>query len=264
MSTVVATRAISYYIERIITEANQNITLVSPYLKIAKPLYDRLVDADAKGVKTTIVYGKVEMNKEQEKQLMKLNNCRLLFVENLHAKVYLNENFGVITSMNLYDYSEINNFELGTIIDKAQDFSNYNSTVSEVEYIIKDAKVKKEPKNGSKEEEEKLKIETFLSKGEDYTIKNFPIAGVEVGKKYGFVTYNFHPTQDEYILANKYNIDHFREKFGENYRVYCSSPFDKISIYENSKLIFDNENDKRQYYIKAIKRMNKYIKAYQK
>ncbi|GGW48794.1 phospholipase D family protein [Arenibacter certesii] len=264
MSKVVATRAISYYIEKVITEAKRNITLVTPYIKIAKPLYDRLVVADNNGINITIVYGKVEMNREQADQLMKLKHCRILFVDNLHAKVYINENFGVITSMNLYDYSEINNFELGAIIDKNDNLDIYNSTIHEIEYIIKDAKVKKEPFQVSEEEKDNLKIETFINQDQEFTIKNFPLEGIEISKRYGFITYNFHPLQESYIKSNKSNIKRYQEDFGENYRVYCSFPYDKISIYENTKLNFDTEKEKKEYYINGIKRMNKFIKDYVK
>ena len=38
--------------------------------------------------------------------------------KDLHAKCYLNENTAIITSMNLYDYSQTHNREVGIKIDK--------------------------------------------------------------------------------------------------------------------------------------------------
>jgi hypothetical protein len=66
-----------------------------------------------------IVFGK---NEEQRSRIMSLDdfeyfkkflNITVVYVPNLHAKYYGNEKKGVITSINLYDYSFKNNIEFG-------------------------------------------------------------------------------------------------------------------------------------------------------
>ncbi len=37
----------------------------------------------------------------------------IILSQNLHAKCYLNEKAAIITSMNLYDFSQVNNNEMG-------------------------------------------------------------------------------------------------------------------------------------------------------
>jgi hypothetical protein len=54
----------------------------------------------------------------------------------LHAKCYLNEAEAIITSMNLYEFSQQNNNEMGIYISKTQDPDLYNSTFEEVQRLL--------------------------------------------------------------------------------------------------------------------------------
>jgi hypothetical protein len=51
-----------------------------------------------------------------KKELNTEYNFDLYFVENLHSKIYLNENEALITSMNLTNFSMSNNHEIGCLI----------------------------------------------------------------------------------------------------------------------------------------------------
>lgn len=44
---------------------------------------------------------------------------RTSLCKNLHAKCYLNENEAIITSMNLYEFSQMNNNEMGIHLTKS-------------------------------------------------------------------------------------------------------------------------------------------------
>ena len=59
---------------------------------------------------------------------MKLDKFRVLFSKNLHGKLYLSEEEAIITSMNIYDYSQVNNIEFGIHIIKNKDEEIYNGS----------------------------------------------------------------------------------------------------------------------------------------
>jgi hypothetical protein len=59
------------------------------------------------------------------------NDIALHFNEYLHSKCYLNENVAILTSMNLYNYSMINNIEFGMLIKKEDDSENYTAIYNE-------------------------------------------------------------------------------------------------------------------------------------
>jgi hypothetical protein len=116
------------------------LTLVSPYLKLSKTLFERLKDASARGVKIKIVYGKDELKPNEKNSLAELK-CDLYFSENLHAKCYFNDTKMVITSMNMYEFSEKTNREMGVLIDRASDSAIYNRAIVETQSIINAAEV---------------------------------------------------------------------------------------------------------------------------
>ncbi|MEX1003456.1 MAG: phospholipase D-like domain-containing protein [Crocinitomicaceae bacterium] len=136
MAEFLTTNGTSYQIENIIREARHNLVLVSPYLQISKTFYERLKDANNRGVKVQIVYGKDELKPNERNSLAALSKLELHYFENLHAKCYYNEESMVITSMNMYEFSEKNNREMGVFLTKSKDSALYNQAVAEAESII--------------------------------------------------------------------------------------------------------------------------------
>jgi hypothetical protein len=136
MAEFLTTNGTSYNIENIIIDAKAKLILVSPYLQISKTFYERLKDASAKGVAIKIIYGKDELKPNEKNSLAELKNVELFYFENLHAKCYFNESKMVITSMNMYEFSEKNNREMGVLIDKINDKELFDKAVSETLSIL--------------------------------------------------------------------------------------------------------------------------------
>jgi PDZ domain-containing secreted protein len=59
------------------------------------------------------------------------------FCQNLHAKFYANESQSLICSLNLYDFSQINNHELGVLIVKDEDREAFNASITEAQRLIR-------------------------------------------------------------------------------------------------------------------------------
>ena len=90
-------------IEKIIKQAEKEITLITAYLKLAQTFYDRLIEADERNVNIRLVYGKEEKLKQKDlEKIKKLKNLELRFCENLHAKCYFNENLMVLSKKSCY------------------------------------------------------------------------------------------------------------------------------------------------------------------
>ncbi|HKO80657.1 MAG TPA: phospholipase D family protein [Chitinophagaceae bacterium] len=139
MAEFLTTNGTSYHIENIILEAKTKLVLVSPYLQISKTFYERLKDASSKKVAITIIYGKDDLKPNQRNSLAELKGIQLFFFENLHAKCYFNETKMVITSMNMYEFSEKNNREMGVLIDSTVDKDLFQKAVSETRSIMQSA-----------------------------------------------------------------------------------------------------------------------------
>jgi hypothetical protein len=87
-------------------------------------------------VQVQIVYGKKEQCDEVER-LKAINRVSVTFCKNVHAKCYLNEDFGMVTSLNLYDFSQANNQEMGILFAKLSEPDLYHSVSQEALRIIR-------------------------------------------------------------------------------------------------------------------------------
>src|SRR5690606_18255123 len=137
MAKFITTSGVSYYIEDIIKNAKKQVVLVSPYLQFSPNFFQRLKDAQDHNVDIIIVYGKSELKPSEIELLKGLPNLTLFFSQNLHAKCYFNESAMVITSMNMYEYSEKNNREMGIYITKENDQDIFNEAHKETMSIIR-------------------------------------------------------------------------------------------------------------------------------
>jgi hypothetical protein len=137
MAKFLTTASTTSAVEDIINNAQKNLVLISPYIKIPGNLYQNLRSADTRGINTTLVYGKKrDIDQDTKVQLDSLKHISVHFLENLHAKCYFNEESMVITSMNLYDYSEKNNREMGILLTRKDDSEIYNQAFDEYQRLL--------------------------------------------------------------------------------------------------------------------------------
>ena len=142
MAKFLTTQGTAYELEEIIIHATKWLILISPYLNISENFLQRLQDADKRKVKIIIVYGKDVLKLEEKRKLQELENLSLYYFKNLHAKCFLNEATMIITSMNMYEFSEKTNREMGVLIrkDNESDQEVYEGAMREVKSIIDSSK----------------------------------------------------------------------------------------------------------------------------
>ena len=104
----------------IIWEAKKYILIISPFIKTDN--YMKSVFSKVKNehkIHLILLFGKNEkrpensLNKKDLEFFKQFQKVSILYHKDLHAKHYCNEKEGLITSLNLYDYSMINNVEYG-------------------------------------------------------------------------------------------------------------------------------------------------------
>ncbi len=110
----------------IIWNAEETLLIVSPFIRLDdyfKTLFKKHLNNP--NLHIVIVFGKNEndvkrsLSKSDFDYFKSFMNISVVYVPNLHAKYYGNEHKGVITSINLYDFSFKNNIEFGV-------YSEYN------------------------------------------------------------------------------------------------------------------------------------------
>lgn len=137
MAKFLDTTGVSYHLQQLINQSNDTLILISPYLKINERLRQSLDDKDRMKIDVRVVYGKNELQPDQIIWLKSLKSVRTSFCENLHAKCYLNESEAVVTSMNLYEFSQVNNQEMGIYVTKADDSQLYDDIYNEARRLIR-------------------------------------------------------------------------------------------------------------------------------
>ena len=137
MAEFLTTTGISYNLEELIKNSDEKLFLVSPYLQIAGSLKHLIEERDLRKIDIRVVYRKDnKINAEDMSFLQELTSVKISACENLHAKCYLNENTAIIASMNLYQYSQQNNREMGIKVEKEKEPDLYNDIFKEVMVIL--------------------------------------------------------------------------------------------------------------------------------
>lgn len=137
MAKFLNTSATNYFLEELIKEAKDRLILISPFLKLNDRMKELLADKNRLKIDVRIVYGKSELQPEEINWLKELTYLRTSFCKNLHAKCYLNEELCIITSLNLYEFSQVNNNEMGVLIRRSDDAELYKDAYEEAQRIIR-------------------------------------------------------------------------------------------------------------------------------
>lgn len=137
MAKFLNTSGTTYYLEELIKNAQERLYLISPYLKLNDRVKELLEDKDRMKIDVRIVYGKSELQPSEAAWLKNLNYVRTSYCPNLHAKCYVSEDACIITSLNLYEFSQVNNNEMGILLKRSEDGEVYQDAYSEAQRIIR-------------------------------------------------------------------------------------------------------------------------------
>ncbi len=116
MAKFLNTEKITHWIAEIINTSESELIIIVPYIKTSSKVFDSLYLANQKGVDITLIYREDKLDHSEKSKLLSLQNLNLLHHPNIHAKCYFNGELLLICSMNLYEFSEKNNREMGVLL----------------------------------------------------------------------------------------------------------------------------------------------------
>lgn len=137
MAKFLNTSATTYYLEELIKKATGRLYIVSPFLKFNPKIRELLDDRNNFKIDTRVVYGKSELAPSEISWLQSREFIRTSFCQNLHAKCYMNQDEVIITSMNLYEFSQQHNNEMGVYASREADPELFKEAEEEVLRIIR-------------------------------------------------------------------------------------------------------------------------------
>lgn len=172
MAKFLNTSATNYFLEEMIKSASDRLILISPFLKLNDRMKELLADKNRLKIDVRIVYGKSELQPQEIEWLRGLTYIRTSFCKNLHAKCYMNEEMCIVTSLNLYEFSQVNNNEMGILIQRGEDGQLYKDAYEEAQRIIRISdevrisleRVSNEPEAAAPEAENGAESETASDK----------------------------------------------------------------------------------------------------
>lgn len=129
--------SISSELMQLINEAKENLTFITYSLQINELIQDKLAykAANTPNLKLSIIYGNTQINNNNIYWIKQIPNLVVYQKKNLHAKCYLNEHKAIITSLNLYDYSQSHNIEMGFLFSKEENEEEWEKLMADVQYI---------------------------------------------------------------------------------------------------------------------------------
>ena len=137
MAKFLNTSATNYFLEELIKSAKERLILISPFLRLNDRIKELLEDKNRLKIDVRVVYGKSELQPGEISWLTELAYLRTSYCKNLHAKCYLNEELCIITSLNLYEFSQVNNNEMSVLIRRFEDAELYKEAYEEAQRIIR-------------------------------------------------------------------------------------------------------------------------------
>jgi hypothetical protein len=214
MAKFLNTGLLSEWIERLIDETERELIILAPYINMSDVIFQKLRDANNRGVETIVVYRENKLHDKMKEKLRGIDNLNLMHHPNLHAKCFYNEKYLIVGSMNLYEFSVKNNREMGILLRRFSDQIDgryisadedevFTDAVDEIRNVIKSAEMEKPSR-----ETTELGFEMDI-------IKTDAEKTLEMCKKY-----------------NKYFINKFFEPSDTegHYNALCRNYYDKVDV----------------------------------
>lgn len=137
MAKFLNTSAANYYLEEIIRLAHDRLILITPVLKLNDRVKELLEEKQERKIEVHLAYEQNELLPEEVNWLRALSYIRTSFCRNLHAKCYLNEQFCIVSSLNLHELSHAKSNEIGVLVSQTDDEELFQTLSEEADRIIR-------------------------------------------------------------------------------------------------------------------------------
>ncbi len=131
------TQAAYSEIENIVNRAEHKLVIMSPYIQINRVLLQKIFHAsEHRSIDVSLICKTNDIKPEEMAAINRINRLELFDLPNLHANCIYNEKAIIITSLNLFDYSQINNRDMGALLTYDKDPAAFVAAVNETEYMM--------------------------------------------------------------------------------------------------------------------------------
>jgi phosphatidylserine/phosphatidylglycerophosphate/cardiolipin synthase-like enzyme len=128
-------------VEQLVNGSTTHLILVTPYFKPWDRIAKAILGAKARGVKVTLLLrgGPDQPKQEANAKPFVAAGCMVVYLDRLHAKIYISDREAILTSMNLYEDSAVNSYEAAVRFGKEADEPHYKSVATQMAVLLRQA-----------------------------------------------------------------------------------------------------------------------------
>lgn len=217
MSKFLNTTGVSYHLEELIKNTQDRLILISPYLQFHNRIKDHIHNLNIQKKDIRIVYRESKLQLEESNWLESQIGVRTSVCSTLHAKCYLNESEAIVTSMNLYSFSQQNNDEMGIYVSKEKDPDLYNDIYVEAQRLLTiSEEIRVSVKKIDKQVEDNKRVEKKSNSKKDFSKSNY-LTTKELSKKTGLSSRKINSILVDKEMMYKKDDDWFYTKLGNEF-----------------------------------------------
>lgn len=209
----------------LIDDAEKNLIIVSPYVEMTN--WEKMKKCLSKCIKKGVNLKFIIRKNVSNNDLFSLRqlNIQPIFIQDLHAKVYINDIYAIVTSLNITHYSDINSIDIAyqteTEIERTELIDYVNKHITNIKSAtvkVKPVKINIEPveekpnqKTEKQSKDEKKQLSDFeIENLYQFFINNFPYSTFKKTSSYVFCG-NVIPSSDimmdiNYIIKFKKSL----------------------------------------------------------
>ena len=133
MNKIISDSFINSHLLELIGRSEEYLVLISPYLKLWGHLETQIENSVKRGVDVQMWY-RSDQEKKYKKTYDKLSKMGVKVgkIDTLHSKLYLSEKEGLMTSMNLLDFSKSNSREIGILTDERKMLNQFKDYIEDL------------------------------------------------------------------------------------------------------------------------------------
>ncbi|OBY65983.1 phospholipase D-like domain-containing protein [Polaribacter vadi] len=233
-------------ISTLISESQEKIVVVSPYLGLStwKKILINLKKAKERNVEIKFYYREI---KDKDFYVLKALGVSLFQIDGLHTKLYFNESRVIVSSMNLYESSDLYSTDIAIYFDETEDYNKiYNYFIKYIDCKSSTKEVIKKKNIENKVIEKKDK--TILEELHDGLELKFPDSKIKKASDYLF-SKNLVPVFHLFIKLDSITIKYPRKNF--NKVLINELEENIIELYKINPVLrhdFDFENEENYFY----------------
>lgn len=138
---ILGTSTVSSAVESLVERAQKGLFIVTPYFKPWDRIGRAIKGAKTRNVEVVLLLrgGEDRAKGEERAKEFRTHGVKVAYLSRLHAKIYVSESEVIVTSMNLYEESALNSFEVAIRLTKEADEAAFRQVVQQVAELAKKA-----------------------------------------------------------------------------------------------------------------------------